>query len=322
MTRLHGAMRRATEGKTQILPSEAGIDAGEATDASQPAFSVPWTLDADGGSNPAAVADVRAPSVTGTSAPGTERHLLPSLAAGSVDAVRHEIGEKLVVAAAAADRKGLAVAVEQYRKLAATLHHAQADRGLKLIMVTSANPGEGKSLTASNLALTLSESYRRRVLLVDGDLRRPSLHQIFGVSNEIGLSDGLVVDSIQELPIIEVSARLSVLPSGRPLEDPTRALTSDRMRRVLDEARASYDWTIIDTPPVGLLTDAKLLAEMVDGVVLVVEAGKSEYPDLLRAIDTLGRERLLGTVLNRLRHASGGAHYYTNYSRGSQAPGA
>jgi len=320
MTRLHGALRRATEGKPQILPSEAGIDTGEGTDPSQPAFSVPWALDADGGTNSAEVADVKVFAAAGEAAPARERHLLRSLAAGSADAVRPEVGEKLVVAAASAERKGLAVAVEQYRKLAATLHHAQAERGLKLIMVTSANPGEGKSLTASNLALTLSESYRRRVLLVDGDLRRPSLHQIFGVSNEIGLSDGLVVDSIQELPIIEVSARLSVLPSGRPLEDPTRALTSDRMRRVLDEARAAYDWTIIDTPPVGLLTDAKLLAEMVDGVVLVVEAGKSKYPDLLRAIDTLGRERLLGTVLNRLRQATGGAHYYTNYNRRSQEP--
>ena len=124
-------------------------------------------------------------------------------------------------------------------------------------MVTSARPGEGKSLTAANLALTLSESYQRRVLLIDADLRQPSLHEILGVPNATGLSDGLSAGAGAGIPLLEVSSYLSFLPSGRPMSDPTAGLTSDRMRRVLDAARQRFDWTIIDTPPVGLLTDAK-----------------------------------------------------------------
>ena len=316
MTRLHGALHRATEGKTQIVPADAGIAAGEEMDAGQSAFSVPWTLDAaahDG--------QVRIPGATVDHAiASAERAGFSSLPTKPVDRSLPHADEKLVVSTSSDGGASLAVAIEQYRKLAATLHHAQTDRGLKLIMVTSASPGEGKSLTASNLALTLSESYHRRVLLIDGDLRRPSLHEIFAAPNKTGLSDGLARNSIQGLAVLEVSTHLSLLPSGKPLEDPTSALTSDQMRRVLDEARAGYDWTIIDTPPIGLLSDAKLLSEMVDGVVLVVEAEKSQYPDLLRAIETVGRERLLGAVLNRVRHASGSTHYYKHYYGRQQAP--
>jgi capsular exopolysaccharide synthesis family protein len=230
------------------------------------------------------------------------------------------VEEKLVGSTASDGRPDFSVAVEQYRKLAAALHHAQADRGLKAIIVTSANPGEGKSLTASNLALTLSESYQRRVLLVDGDLRRPSLHDIFGVPNRAGLSDGLARNSILEIAVREISPRLSILPSGPALEDPTGQLTSDQMRQFLDEARASYDWVIFDTPPIGLVSDAKLLAEIVDGVVLVVEAGKTGYPDLLRAVDTIGREHVLGVVLNRLPHEPGNTYYSSYYYQRQKTP--
>jgi capsular exopolysaccharide synthesis family protein len=307
MTRLHGALQRATEGKAQIIPPEAGTGTSQGVDSSQTAFSVPWTLDA------------QAP-VVNAEEPSAPRPGFSHARVNHFGSFPREAAEKLVTSAAPDEPAALAVAIEQYRKLAATLHHAQGDRGLKLIMVTSANPGEGKSLTASNLALTLSESYQRRVLLIDADLRRPSLHDILGVPNGTGLSDGLARDSIEGLGVVEVSPRLSVLPSGRPMEDPTGSLTSSQMRRILDEAKAAYDWAIIDTPPIGMLTDAKLLAEMVDGVVLVVEAEKTPYPDLLRAIDTIGRERVLGAVLNRLRHVPGSAYYYASYYRGSRDP--
>ncbi len=191
---------------------------------------------------------------------------------------------------------------------------------MKCILVTSALPGEGKSLTASNLALTLSESYQRRVLLIDADLRRPTLHEVFGIPNGAGLTDGLARNGPKNIPVFEVSGQLSIITSGQAIGDPTGLLTSDRMRRLIDEARAGYDWVIIDTPPVGLLSDARLLASMVDGVVLVVEAVKTPYPDLLRAIETIGRERLLGTVLNRLEYVPGSGKYYQSYYRRVYAP--
>ncbi len=137
---------------------------------------------------------------------------------------------------------------EQYRKLAGVLHHAQLERDLKVVMITSAVAGEGKTLTATNLALTFSESYRRSVLLIDADLRRPTLHETFQVPNVAGLGDGLRADKEEKLPVVQVSPRLTLLTAGRPDPDPMSGLTSARMRRVIEEARSRFDWVIVDTP--------------------------------------------------------------------------
>ena len=110
---------------------------------------------------------------------------------------------------------------EQFRRLAATLHHAQLVNGLKVVMVTSARPGDGKSLTAANLALTLSESYRREVLLIDADLRRPSLHDVFGVPNVAGLNDGLLLEDDERLAAVKITSTLTLLP-GRTSRCRTR----------------------------------------------------------------------------------------------------
>lgn len=190
------------------------------------------------------------------------------------------------------------VAIEQYRRLAATLHHAQTERNTKVLMVTSASPGEGKTLTATNLALTMSESYRRKVLLIDADLRRPSLHHVFQLPNVLGLSDALKSATDQKLSVIQVSTNLTVLPAGRPDPDPMGGLTSDRMRRIVQEAAEHFEWVIVDTPPVGFLSDANLLVAMVDAALFVVRAGKSPYRLIQRALDSVGRDRILGVVLN------------------------
>jgi capsular exopolysaccharide synthesis family protein len=207
-----------------------------------------------------------------------------------------------------------AAAVEQYRRLAASLHHAQFQRTTKVLMITSASPGEGKTLTASNLALTLSESYRRKVLLIDADLRRPSVHHVFDLPNVFGLSDALKSDSDQKLSVIQVSANLTVLPAGRPDSDPMSGLTSDRMRRIVQEAAAHFDWVIIDTPPVGFLSDANLLVAMVDAALFVVRAGKSPYRLIQRALDAVGRDRVLGVVLNAIdENVDDAGYYYYGY---------
>jgi capsular exopolysaccharide synthesis family protein len=205
--------------------------------------------------------------------------------------------------------------VEQYRKLAGALHHAQLDRDLKVLMVTSAMAGEGKTLTATNLALTFSESYRRSVLLIDADLRRPSLHEVFQVPNVSGLGDGLRADTEQKLSLVQVSPRLTLLTAGRPDPDPMSGLTSERMERVIQEAASRFDWVIVDTPPIGLLPDAKLLAKMAQGILLVVQSGKTPYTLVQRAVDALGREHILGIVLNQSDdHANlVGYNYYSYY---------
>ncbi|MCC7009141.1 MAG: polysaccharide biosynthesis tyrosine autokinase [Acidobacteria bacterium] len=231
-----------------------------------------------------------------------------------MDVVHKRMTGKLV-----ADRTMPPTSREQYRRLAATLHHAQVDHGLKVVMIASAVAGEGKTLTATNLALTFSESYRRSVLLIDADLRRPSLHTVFNIEPAPGLSDGLnAIENVGFTPH-QISERLTVLPAGRPSSDPMAGLTSGRMRRLIAEAREHFDWVIIDTPPVGLMTDANLLAAMADGAILVVKAGSTSYQLAQRAVEAIGRDRLLGTVLNRADMESFGSHgYYYHYYYGGR----
>jgi protein-tyrosine kinase len=209
---------------------------------------------------------------------------------------------------------------EQYRRLAAALHHSQSAQGVKVVMIASAVSGEGKTLTASNLALTLSESYDRDVLVIDADLRRPFLHVVFGIDASPGLSDGLTARDGRKLRSSQVSPRLAVLPAGEPNADPMAGLTSDRMHRLVAEARDTFDWVIIDTPPVTVLTDANLLAGMVDGAVLVVKASSTPFALVNRAIDAVGRSRILGVVLNHATTATADSGYYNSYYGGAPSP--
>jgi protein-tyrosine kinase len=205
------------------------------------------------------------------------------------------------------------VSLEQYRRLAATLHDIQVEKGLKTLVITSAVPKEGKTLTAVNLALTLSESYGRRVLLIDADLRRPSVHEVIGIPNERGLSDVLRADRV-ELPTVQVSPLLTVLPSGRPEQNPLAGLSSERMRILLDESATRYDWVILDTPPLGLLSDAQLLTRLTQAAVFVIRAGATPFQVIDRAIAELGREFIIGTVLNGVEEdAIPATGYYGDY---------
>lgn len=222
------------------------------------------------------------------------------------------LNEKVVI-----DQNMSAASREQYRRLAAVLHDAQSTAGLQVVMVASAVAGEGKTLTASNLALTFSESYQKRVLLIDGDLRRPTLHSVFRLDTAFGLADGLVSESETKVMVRQVSNRLAVLPAGRPSSDPMAGLTSDKMRRLLNEARQSFDWVILDTPPVMLLPDAHLMASMVDGAVLVVRAGSTPHELVRRASEAIGRNRIVGVVLNRAEPSGHHDHYqYYGYGYG------
>ena len=243
----------------------------------------------------------------------TVGQLLPSL----IDRIDRALAQKVVV-----DANMMATSREQYRRLAASLHHTQRASGLKVVMIASAAPGEGKTLTAANLGLTFSESYKRSVLLVDADLRRPALHKVFGTDNASGLTEGLLAPLDSKLPVRQVSDRLALLQAGQPNSDPMAGLTSERMRRLLDEARELFDWIIIDSPPVALLPDANLLGAMVDGALIVIKAGSTPYELVQRAVEAIGRARILGVVLNRAEtvpHGYGYDYYHAYY--GAQAEG-
>ena len=193
------------------------------------------------------------------------------------------------------------ILVEQFRRLAAALHHAQTGSGVRVVMLTSASAEDGKTLTALNLALVLSESYRRRVLLIDADLRRPSLANIAHVTDAPGLSEALRSPTEKKPGILQITPLLMFLPAGRPDPDPLGGLTSQRMRNILDDAAARFDWVILDAPPMGPMADANLLASMVDGAVFVVRADRTHHQAAQRAIEALGRERILGVVLNGVK---------------------
>ena len=239
--------------------------------------------------------------------------LLTTGESGVLPALTSAWGERLISASHCN-----ALLVEQFRRLAAVLHQLQVANGTKIVMVTSAAPSDGKTLTALNLALSLSGSYKRHVLLVDADLRRPSIANSLGLQQSSGLSEALKAGKEHKLPIVPITPTLTILPSGRPDPDPLAGLTSARMRRILEEAAARFDWVIVDAPPLGLLVDANLMAAQVDRSVLVIRAGETPYAQVQKAIEAIGRERLVGVVLNAVDARASG--HYDRYAYASPRP--
>jgi capsular exopolysaccharide synthesis family protein len=212
------------------------------------------------------------------------------------------------------------VMVEQYRRLAASLHHAQTKREIHTVMVASAVPAEGKTLTATNLGLTLSQSYQRRVLVIDADLRRPTLHALFNVPNTAGLTSSLVDPNVSQLPVRQVHTNLWLLPAGPRDPNPTSLLTSAAMQELLTQAAAQFDWVIVDTPPVALMPDANLLVAMIDTAILVINAGSTPYPVVQKAVTAVGPSRILGVVLNRAERSAAAEEYEYYGYYGDAAP--
>lgn len=200
--------------------------------------------------------------------------------------------------------------VEQFRRLAGTLHKAKRLNGLKSVMVTSATSGDGKTLTAVNLALELSRSFNSEVLLIDADLRRPSIPSVVDLSQDAGLSEALSAKTEQKLALVRIAPRLTLIPAGEPIANSIEAVTSPRMQRIIEEATERYDWVILDAPPIGLTTDARLLAEFVGGALFVVRAGVTQHRQVADAIAALGREQILGVVLNGTERSTEKNTYY------------
>jgi capsular exopolysaccharide synthesis family protein len=199
---------------------------------------------------------------------------------------------------------------EQFRRLGATLHEARQNHSLRSVMVSSANPGDGKTMTALNLAFVLAETYGQRVLLMDADLRRPAISSMVDLPDGSGLGEALRAPSAHKLALARLTPRLTLLPAGRPMPNPIEVLVSPRMRQILDEAVAKFDWVILDAPPVGPTTDARLLGQMVGGTLFVIRAGQTQHADVQKAIDVLGRDQILGIVLNGVEATKSDAYYY------------
>jgi len=202
---------------------------------------------------------------------------------------------------------------EAYRTLRTNLDFASLDRALKTLVITSAGVGEGKSTTLANLAVVSAQA-GRRVILVDADLRRPTLHQILGAGNEVGLTS-MVVDEARLMtpPLQETGIPgLSLLSSGPLPPNPAELLGSRRMAEVIAALAEEADQVFFDTPPVVAVTDAAVLATRVDGVLLVIGAGKTRREYARMAVQRLEQinARLVGTVLTNVEAGGGFTGYY------------
>jgi polysaccharide biosynthesis transport protein len=209
-------------------------------------------------------------------------------------------------------------ASEAYRLLRTNLQFAAVDRPLRTLVVTSSAPSEGKSVTTANLAMALAQG-GQQVVVVDADLHRPTVHRIFGLPNNVGLTSALLNGHSEPEELLEATSdpRLRVLTSGPIPPNPTELVGSARMREVLSALVDIADIVLIDTPPVLILADAPVLAGVVDGMLLVVEAGGTRRDAALKSIETLKAvgARLVGVVLNRVPLKGGGSYYYYDYYR-------
>lgn len=190
-------------------------------------------------------------------------------------------------------------AAERYRLLRTRIKRAENGRSLRAIVVTSPSKGDGKSLTAANLALTMAQELHQRVLLLDADLRRPSVATLFGLPEGPGLSDVLMGAAGLETALGHLpDQHLTVMPAGAPAAQPAELLGSTGMRRVLEWLRGRFDRIIIDMPPVGPLADVHVVTPLTDGLLMVVRAGITPKPAIEQALSGLDMSKVLGLVLN------------------------
>jgi non-specific protein-tyrosine kinase len=193
------------------------------------------------------------------------------------------------------------------------LYFSSLDKALETLVVTSAAPHEGKSTTLANLAVTLAQGEKRTVL-VDADLRRPSLHKLFGGSNSQGLTSMAMDESlIDNPPLIDTSVEnLWLLPSGPQPPNPAEILGSRRMEAIIEALKSRADMVLFDAPPVIAVTDAAVLGTKVDGVLLVVKSGQTRREHAQRAKDLLEKVnvRLIGAVLSNAPRDRAIGEYY------------
>lgn len=204
---------------------------------------------------------------------------------------------------------------EAYRTLRSNIHFAQVDHPARTFLVTSAGAGEGKTLTTANLAVVFAQA-GQEVLLIDTDLRRPSLHRIFNVSSEHGLTNVLVGETDLSDVVYETEVPgLHIVPTGPLPPNPAELLESEQMTRVIERARDLADVVLFDSPPAIVLTDAVIMSSKVERTILVAEAGqvtRDAFNEMCRLI-TNARGTILGVVLNKLRLSAADYYYYYYY---------
>jgi len=206
------------------------------------------------------------------------------------------------------------LAAEKFRMLGVRLRQLQQSRPIKKVLVTSTIAEEGKSLVSANLACVLARRKRQRVLLIEGDLRRPVLAQQFGLDKPEGLTEWLRGDSESAGNIYHLEGPdFWLMPAGHPPTNPLELMQSSRLSTLMGQVSSMFDWIIVDSPPVLPLADTTVWGRLTDGALLVVREGKTEKTPLESGLEILKKADLLGVVLNS---SSNGNHdnYYQRYA--------
>ena len=204
---------------------------------------------------------------------------------------------------------------EAYRTLRTNIQFANVDNIMKRIMFTSAGPGEGKSSTVANLAVSIAQS-GRSVLIIDADLRNPSQHKIFKLPNNNGLSTTLVEEVTSLTFVVNTENEgLDILVAGPIPPNPAELLGSKRMKQILHDMSNAYDIILIDSPPTIAVTDSSILAQSVDGVILVLASGEVKREYATQAKEQLEKvgAKIIGTVLNKVELKTKEHYYYYYY---------
>ena len=204
---------------------------------------------------------------------------------------------------------------ESYRTLRTNIKFSSFDKKMQSILITSSGTGEGKSTTAANLAIVMAQS-GNKTILIDCDQRRPNVHKLFKISNEIGLSNFLIgsIDFNKAIQKAELE-NLHILPSGTKPPNPSELISSNTMMEFVEELKKHYDYVILDSPPVIPVTDAQLLASYVDGCLLVVSFGEVEKEAAMKAHDLLNKvnAHIIGVILNKFEVREKGYYGYYYY---------
>ena len=209
---------------------------------------------------------------------------------------------------------------ENFKVLRTQLLFTDEEKRPRTIMVSSLLPGEGKTFVSINLAISFAQGIDEYVLLVDCDLRRPQIHEKLGYRNVDGLHEHLIGKrDLKDLIIKTQIDKLSILPAGKRPPNPAELLSSARMRTFLQEIKERYDdrLVIIDSGPAHITPESKVLGEYVDGIILVVMAGKAPRKEIQKAIDNFGKDKILGVVFNGYSPSTKGSYkYYEEYYGG------
>ena len=251
--------------------------------------------------------------------PGAPREKIDYIFTRTVPVNTERLRGKRIVTGSTDDQAG-----ESYKLLRTQILQRTRTENKNLLMLTGPQPNEGKTLTAVNLGISLSQEVDKTVLLVDCDLRRPTVNEYFGLPSGPGLVDYLSgKQTIPELLVHpEGFSKFVILPGGRPIAEAAELISSPIMVALVEELKHFYPdrYVLFDLPPLLSFADPLAFAPLVDGIILVVEMGSTRREDIQRCVELLKDFPVLGTVLNKVEGTDHGYYYYPDYSRNNERP--